>query len=88
MTLVSVYSSADLQELYRLKAAPACRRAGILLIYLYRKIRVEGEGIEASILDENISTLAPHMTFAQGMRLIVHESAADRAKEIIEDHLT
>ena len=56
-------------------------------IYFLHSV-LKSEGIEAQILDENISTLAPHLTFTQGMRLVVNQDNANRAKEIIADQLT
>ena len=51
----------------------------------YVKSLLEAQGIASSILDENISTIAPHFTFAHGIRLAVNEEDAAKAQELIKD---
>lgn len=47
------------------------------------KLSLESEGIAADILDEATATLAPHLTFASGIRLAVADGDFARAREAL-----
>jgi len=52
------------------------------------KSLLENNDIDSSILDENLHTVAPHLTFAQeGMRLVIQARDVTKAKQIVSDYL-